>query len=46
MVPAQDVVRLMPLQSLDLVPATVVALVLVAFAAALVLVALRRRDAD
>ncbi|WP_375390004.1 hypothetical protein [uncultured Amnibacterium sp.] len=50
MVPTQDVLLLaigsQPLLPFDLLPAGVVAVVLVAFAAALVIVSFRRRDAD
>jgi hypothetical protein len=50
MVPTQDIALLAsPLQSalpFDLLPAGVVAVVLIAFAVALVVVSVRRRDAD
>ena len=50
MVPTQDIVllatRAQLMLPLDLLPAGVVAVVLVAFAVALVTVSLRRRDAD
>lgn len=50
MVPTQDVVRLVARSStllpFDLLPAAVVAVVLIAFAVALVTVSFRRRDAD
>lgn len=50
MVPTQDVallaVQAPALHALDLVPGAVVAVVLVAFAIALVTVSVRRRDAD
>jgi hypothetical protein len=50
MVRTQDIALLLAqpraIQSLDLIPAAVVAVVLVAFAIALVTVSVRRRDAD
>lgn len=50
MVPTQDVAFLLAepraLHALDLMPAGVVAVVLVAFATALVTISVRRRDAD